>query len=164
RADLGDVVHRVERLLALAVAHAEAAADVDAGEPVARRLELAPERGQPLQRLPDRGHVQQLRADVHVQAVEAYVRPGRLRLEPGPRLGDRDAELVLGLAGGNLGVGQRVHVRVDAYRGTRGGAAFRGDRLQQFELVAGFDVEAGHACVQPLHDFPCALADAGKHD
>src|SRR5690606_13212585 len=95
RADLGDVVHGIERALALAVAHAEAAADVDAGEPVARRLELAPEPGQPLQRLPDRGHVQQLRADVHVQSVQAHVRPRRLSFEPGPRLGDRDAELVL---------------------------------------------------------------------
>ena len=73
-----------------------------------------------------------------------------------------DAELVLGLAGGDVFVGFGVHVRVHPH-GDRGDhAEVAGDFVEVAELVLGFDVEGVDACFEGVDDFVAGLADAGE--
>ena len=58
---------------------------------------------------------------------------------------DRDAELVLCLAGRDLGVGPRIDVRIDAQRNVGAAAFARRDGGQQVELGFRFDVDAQDA-------------------
>ena len=64
------------------------------------------------------------------------------------RAADRDAELVLGLAGRDLGVGLGVDVGIDAHRHIGGAALAGGDRGQQLQLGLGLDVDAEDALVE----------------
>ncbi len=77
---------------------------------------------------------------------------------------DRHAELVLRLAGRNLGVGARVDVRIDADGDRSDRAAGRGDRGERFELRLRLDVEAEDLLVEPEDHLGPRLADAGKND
>ena len=55
---------------------------------------------------------------------------------------DRHAELVLGFAGGDLGVRAGIDVGIDAHRDARGPARLDREPRQQFELRLGLDVDA----------------------
>ncbi len=92
--------------------------------------------------------------------------PGQLRRAgiDGARAADRDAELVLGLAGRDLGVGLGVDVGIDAHRDVGGAALAGGDRRQQLELGLGFDVDAEDAFIDRERELARGLADAGEHD
>src|SRR5690606_26850404 len=79
------------------------------------------------------------------------------------RVGKGDAELVALEAGGDVGVGLRVDVRIDAQRDRRLLAEFAGDRVQVVELGGRFDVEAADAGLQRLAHLGTSLADAGEH-
>ena len=86
-----------------------------------------------------------LAADMHVDANDAHA------LELGGAgidlagAADRNAEFVLGLAGGDLGVGLGIDVGIDADRNGRRAAGAGSDRGEQFKLRFGFDVDAENA-------------------
>lgn len=75
-----------------------------------------------------------------------------------------NAEFVFFLAGGNLGMGARIHVRIDAEGDMGPFAGLDGAQIEDFQLRLGFDVEAIDAGFQRVIHFRHGLADAGKHD
>ena len=84
---------------------------------------------------------------MHVDAGDLEARQLRgVRIDLA-RAADRNAELVLGLAGRDLGVGLGIDVGIDAHRDVRGAALRRGDRRQQLELRLGLDIDAEDALV-----------------
>ena len=82
----------------------------------------------------------------------------------GAGAGDGDAELVLGLAGGDLGVAAGVDVGVDAERDRRGAAELGRDLGERDELGLGFDVELADAVPERERHLGAGLADAGEDD
>ena len=164
RIDLAVVEGERRRLVRAAVGDAEAAAEVEAADGVAVGAERLRQLGDLGEGGLVGGEVGQLAADVHVDADHFDARePRRLGVD-GAGAGEGDAELVLGLAGGDLGVGAGVDVGVDAER-DRGGAAERGRDLgERGELGLGLDVELADAVAEgELHLGP-GLADAGEDD
>ena len=105
-----------------------------------------------------------LAADVHVDAGDGDAgQLGGLGVEARGVL-EGHAELVLGLAGRDLGVRLGVDVGVDA-EGDRGGAAeARRDLAQGLELGLGLHVEAEDALLQRIGHLRARLADAGEDD
>ncbi|MET4835320.1 hypothetical protein ABIF44_004727 [Bradyrhizobium japonicum] len=88
------------------------------------------------------GEIGDLAADVHVGACDLDARKlcgARIDLAG---IGDRNAELVLGLAGRDLGVRAGIDVGIDAHGDARGLAHLGRKPRQQLELGLGFDVEA----------------------
>ena len=105
-----------------------------------------------------------LRADMHVDAGHRDAGQGR-------RLGidvagapDRDAELVLGLAGRDLGVGAGIDVGIEAERDPRRRPFDVGEPGQSQEFRLGFDVEAVDAFVERQRQLGFGLADAREGD
>ncbi len=82
----------------------------------------------------------------------------------GARARDRNAELVFRSSGGDLGVGARVDVRVDAKRDARDPPARSGDLGERLQLGLGFDVEAEDVLIERQRHFGAGLADPGKDD
>ena len=74
------------------------------------------------------------------------------------------AELVLGLAGGDLGVRLGVDVRVDADGDARGRAHAGRHLAQRVQLGLGLDIEAADALAQRIGHLGARLADAGEDD
>ena len=112
----------------------------------------------------ERRQVGQLRADMHVDAGDGDSRQRRGVAIDGAGPLDRYAELVLGLAGGDLGMGQRVDVRVDAQRDMCGSPLRRGDPRQHRQFGLRLDVEAEDVLVERQRQLGLGLADAGKRD
>ena len=79
----------------------------------------------------ERLHVGDLRTDVHVDADDGEAGQGAGAVIDGTGARDRHAELVLRLAGRDLGVGARVDVRVDPDGDARRLAARAGDLGQR---------------------------------
>ncbi len=77
---------------------------------------------------------------------------------------DRHAELVLRLAGRNLGVGAGVDVGIDADCDRRDRAAARRRARQPLQFRLRFDVEAQDVLLEPEAHLGQRLADAGKDD
>ncbi len=77
---------------------------------------------------------------------------------------DGDAELVLAEAGGDVGMGGGVHIRVDANRKAGFDAAPRRHGVEQRQLGFGFAVETVNAVAERVLDFRGGLAHARKHD
>ena len=77
---------------------------------------------------------------------------------------NRHAELVLGFAGGDLGVGAGIDVGIDAHRNPRGPAGLDRQPRQQFQFRLGFDVDAEDILRQRRAQFRFGLADAGEQD
>ena len=116
------------------------------------------------ERIAERLEVGDLAADVHVNAGNLDAgQLGSLRVEAG-RIVVGHAELVLGLAGGNFGVGLRIHVRVDAQGDAGRAAEFRRDFAQRFQLGLRLDVEAPNALAQGVGHLVACLAHACKDD
>ena len=101
----------------------------DAGvDPVAERDEVA--------------HLQDLGADVEVQAAEVDVRELQRESDGSVQLRVVDPELVLREAGGDVRVGMRAYVRIDPET-DRGGAAHGPSYLvDNHQFSGGFHVEA----------------------
>ena len=114
--DLG--VRRGEGRLRLVetVGDAEAAAGVDMGDRMTVGAERDGDLGQPLVGGIERGKVGDLAADVGGDALDADSRQARRLGVNRPRAVGGYPELVLGLAGGDLGVGARVDVGVHPHR------------------------------------------------
>ena len=124
----------------------------------------AHEIGQQRKGVVERLQVGDLAADMHVDAGD--LQPWQLGCAGIhlARAADRDAELVLGLAGRDLGVGLRVDVGIDAHRDVGDAPLAAGDRGQQFELRLGLDIDAEDAFVDRERELARGLADAGEHD
>ena len=106
-----------------------------------------------------------LAADMHVDADDFEARKlGGQRIDFA-RAADRDAELVLGLAGRDLGVGLGVDIGVDAHaRRARALALPVAIDESSCELGFGFDIDAKNAFIDSERELRRRLADAGKHD
>ena len=161
-ADGADVVAGQRRLF-VAVAHPEATTEVQVANADAFAGQAVDQPEQALEGVEEGLQLGQLRADVAVDADHLQVvKLGGAGVD---RLGlvDGDAELVLFQAGGDIGVGLGVHVRVDPQRYRRFHAEFRSYPLQALQLFAGLDVEAVHADFQGAAHVVAGLADAGEH-
>ena len=89
---------------------------------VAVGAQLAHEIRQQRERIVERRKLGDLAADVHVDAVDVQPRqPCGVGVDLA-RAADRNAELVLGTAGCDLGVGARVDVGIDPHRNAGGTA------------------------------------------
>ncbi len=80
------------------------------------------------------------------------------------RLAVGNAELVLRLAGGDLGVRLGVDVGIDAQRHVRGVPEAFGDLAQRAQLGLALDVEAEDALLQRVGHLLARLADTGEDD
>jgi hypothetical protein len=100
---------------------------------------------------------------VHLQAAQLHV--GQFASGAGVEFGNLievDAELVLGLASGDVLVGLRVHVRVHAHGGGRNDSEIAGDFVEVAQLFLALDVEGVDTLLQRVLDFRAGLADAGE--
>ena len=162
--DLGIGVGEGRRIVVDPVGDAEAAAEIDMVDRMAVGAQGLHEVGEQREGVVERLEVGDLRTDMHVDAPDREAGEGA---RPGEHLAgarDRHAELVLRLAGRDLGVGAGVDIRIDA-DGDRGDrAARRGDRRQRLELGLGFDIEAEDVLVEPEGHLGPGLADAGEDD
>ena len=114
--DRGIGVRIGRRLVVLAIGNAEPAAEIDMLDGVAVGTQRADEFGQQREGVVERLQIGDLAADMHVDAGDLMPGSfGRMRIDLA-RAADRNAELVLGLAGRDLRVGPGVDVRIDAQR------------------------------------------------
>ena len=137
------------RIVVLAIGNAETAAKIDVRDDVAVGAQGAHELGQQREGVVERLQLGDLAADMHVDAGDLHARQLRRTGVDVARAADRNAELVLGLAGRDLGVGLRIDVGIDADRDVGDAALAGGDRGQQFELALGLDVDAENALRRP---------------
>ena len=143
--DLGILHGERRRRIVVAIGDAETAAEIDMVDDMAVGAQGPHEIGEQRESVVERLKIDDLRADMHVDAGDRDA--GK---RPGPRIdlasrGDRHAELVLRLAGGDLGVRAGVDVRIDA-NGDRGDRPLRdGDRRERLQFGLGLDVEAQDA-------------------
>ena len=124
--DHGRIRVRVgRRLVVLAVGNAEPAAEIDVADDVAVGAQHAHEIRQQRERIAERIELGDLAADMHVDAGDAHaVELGGAGINVA-RTADRNAEFVFGFSGGDLGVGLRVDVGIDADRDIGGAALLR---------------------------------------
>jgi hypothetical protein len=106
------------------------------------------------------GQVGDLRADVAVDAADDDVPACRGAAVETRRVGERDAELALLQAGGDVRVRPRVDVGVDPERHRRADAVAAGDGVERGELGLGLDVEAEDAGRECRCHLGLGLADA----
>ena len=124
------------------IGNAEAAAEIDMRNGVAVGAQRLHEFRQHAERGFHPAQIGDLAADMHVDA--GHLDPGQL-CRAGidrARAGERNAELVLGFAGGDLGMGAGIDVGIDPNRDPRRLAGLAGEPRQQFEFRLGFDVDA----------------------
>ena len=115
-------VGRRRRLAIHVIGNAEAATEIDMGDVVAVGAQRLHEFGEDAERGFHAREIGDLAADMHVGAGHLDTRqPGGARIDlAGVR--DRNAELVLGLAGGDLGMRAGIDIGIDAHRDARGAA------------------------------------------
>ena len=162
--DLSVVEGQGRGLVRVAIGDAKPAAKIQPGDLMAIGAQGPGEFRHHLERGLVGGEICQLAADMHIDPDHFDARQiGRTGIDlPGAR--DRDAELVLGLAGGDLGMGLGVHVRVDA-DGDAGCAAHGGgDAGELFQLGLAFDIELADVVVEAQPHLCLGLADAGEDD
>ena len=87
----------------------------------------------------------------------------RLRIQPG-RIRHADAELVVRPAGGDLGVGAGIHVRVDAQRHVHHAPGAGGHGRYHRQLRRALDVDLRDAGLRGQQQLRRRLAHAGEHD
>ena len=128
------------------------------------RVSVTPENlnelGEQRERVIERLKIGDLRADMHVDAADTQPREGAGVGVDVAGARDRHAKLVLRLAGGDLGVGARVDIGIDADGDRRNSAAPRSHPGQRFEFRLGFDIEAVNVLVEPEVHLGQRLADA----
>ena len=144
------------------VADAEAAAQVDVVELDAFAAELVHQAEDLLGGFGHGGRVEELGADVAVDAgdLDARQRGGLAVQVEG--LVEGHAELVAAQAGGDVRVGVGIDVRIDAEGDGRARAHAGGHLGEAVEFGGGFHVEAADAGVQGEAHLGGGLADAGE--
>ena len=156
-ADLGRFLSRV-------VAHAEAPAQIEVADGVPRGAQFPGQRQHLVQGFENRAGVQDLRPDVATHAFGHQVAELPRVIVDGGRAGDGDAELVLAQAGGYVGMGDSVHVGVDADGKAGCFAETRRLGVEQRQLRLRFAVEGADAALQRVFHFRGGLADSGEDD
>ncbi len=152
------------RLVRAPVGDAQPAPEVEPPDGVAVGAQRLRQLGDLCERRLEGRQLGQLRADMHVDAD--HLDAGQAR-RPGVDLAsaaDRHAELVLRLAGGDLGVSAGVDVRVHPHRDRRHGAHPPRHLVEQRQLRLALDVELADAGGQRLAHLPGRLADAREDD
>ncbi len=152
------------RLAVHVIGNAEAAAEIDMRDGVAVGAQHLHEFGQQPERGFQRPEIGDLAADMHVDAGD--LDPRQLCRAGIDRAGmnQRDAELVLGLAGRDFCVRTGIDVGVDPNRDPRDPARLGGEPRQQFEFGLGFDVDAENVRRQRRAQFGLGLADPREQD
>ena len=113
-----------------------------------------------LQCLDEGRRIEQLRTDVAVDAGHRDMgQGGRAAIEV-ERMLVGDAELGLLQTGGNVRMGLRIDVRIDAQADRRLLAALAGNFIQALQFRDRLDIEAENAGFQPQLHFCSRLADA----
>jgi len=109
-------------------------------------------------------YIGNLRADV--DAYSCHLQIGLLRSGgvEHPRLGNRNAELVLMQTGRNIGVSFRRNIGIDAHRNRRLFLQSRRGCGEYSQFRSAFNVEEKNARAQGKLHFGGRLADAGKHN
>ncbi len=148
----------------LVVGHAQTAAQIQMVNLDTQMLQLFQQLEYPLQGIFEGRQLGELAADVAVDAQYLDVWQLGGALIECRCLGDIHAELVVLQAGGDVGVGLGVHIRVHADGDGRFTIQFAGDQIEQFQLGGGFHVKAMDVGFQGGGHFIGGLADAGKHD
>ena len=97
------------------------------------------------------------------QADDVEVRQVASPAQQGQSLAGGDAELVLAQAGGNIGMGLRIHIGVDAQGYRRPHGALCGHLVQHFEFRRRLDVKAVDARLQGAAHFLALFDHAGEH-
>ncbi len=146
------------------VVDAEAAADVEVFDRQPRAPEVAGEVCEGRRGLLKRRDVDDLRADVGVQADKFESRPPRLRPAQGRRLVQGHAELASLEAGRDVRMRARIDVRVHPQGHARAGALGTGDRRDAAELTRRFRVDGLQAEGHGAFQFLRRLAHAGEDD
>ena len=146
------------------IGNAQAAAHVQMADGDAGRFQGLDEFEHAIERIEIGGGFGDLRADVAVRADDAQPGQGGGALIGGQGLIVGDAEFVALQPGGDVGVGARVHVRIDAQ--ADGGEEFvlLGDLADLLQLGQAFDVEAADAAFEGQQDFGAGFAHAGEDD
>ena len=163
-ADHRGIVGRRGRGRLVEIGHAQAAAQVEALDGKALAADALDQAAHLAEGLFHGGQVGDLAADVAGDADGSDARQvGGRGVEP-LGFGERDAELVVRLAGGDLGMTAGRDVGIDPDR--RGGAHAHGlgHAIDQMEFGLGLDVDFGNAGLQGEGDLALRLADAGEHD
>ena len=106
-------------------------------------------------------HIENLRADVEVQAHELDVLHLLSHADDVEHVAHRDAELVLGQSGGDVGMRVSTHVGIDAQADARHLSLRGGQLVDDLQLGDALHVEAEDVGVEAEVDFPIALAHAG---
>ena len=120
------------------VRDAEAAAEIEMVDVVAVVAQRSHEIGGTRERRVERREIGDLRADMHVDAGDAYAGQfGGVRIDVA-RARDRNAELVFGLARRDLGMRLRIDVGIDAQRRSRAVAPRLRRRCAEMRLELGF--------------------------
>ena len=99
---------------------------------------------------------------VHAARVDTGKRPGKAIERE--RLGEGNAELVLGLSGGDLVMGLGVDIGVDAKRDAGGEPERSRDLAQAPKLRLRFDIEGEDAVLKRARHLLLGLAHAGEGD
>ena len=149
----------------VAVADAEAAPEIEPvhGKPGATQFE--DQLGQPLKGLAERAEpAAGLRADMHRQTDGLNARQLTGQSISLARFPDVDAELVFLLAGGDLGVGQRVDIGIDPDRDPGGVATRRGERAEPLQFGDRLDIDLVDSGGKRGLELGAGLTDAGEDD
>ena len=122
------------RLVILAIRNPKPAAEIDVLDRVPVGAQLAHELGEQRERIPKRRQIGDLAADMHVDASDLEARQlGGMGIDRA-RAAQRNPELVLRLAGRDLGVGLGIDVGIDPHRDMGDAALAGGDRGEELEL------------------------------
>src|SRR5579883_415434 len=152
------VVHTGRRLVA--IADAETAAEIDPLEPYVFRAQAAGEFGDAGKSEFERRERGDLRADMDGDSHRAETWKLRGAAERTHDMGEVDAELVLALAGGDLRMGSRIDIGIDADGDIGGDAETMRHGAQRAELGSGLDIDLIHAGAEREGHLGFRLADA----
>ena len=129
----------------------------------AGRFQLVHQRQHLVQRSEEGGGFGDLRTDVAIDAANGQMGQGGGLPIGRQCLAVWNAELVFLQAGGDVGVGGRIHIRVDAQRDRCLQVQFAGDLVQPFQFGQRFHVEAADASRECLTDLVGRFAHAREH-
>ena len=159
----GGVVRGQGRVL-VAIADAEAAAEVEALDGMAFGAQASGHDRQSRKSALIGLELGQLRADMHGQPDQRYPSHGGGGLSHGGGVFGGDAEFIMAHAGGYLGVGLGVDIRIDAKRYRRANPACFGEAVQKLQLGQGFDIELKDSLIKGETDLIGGLADPREDD